>query len=379
MNCTTAAWGAYERVRTSAAKFPRRKETPNTSLASRSHNKPCIPWTQKLQCRAKSTPPSIGIEEAETEPMMAAAERLLTRATQAFQTMQSTSPTDDMTPADQARIAYMMQVAEDWAVINEMSSQVYEELEQVFFSKNGYLIPDEERDIVNATGGSASYGELESTDQLLRLLDLGPEHTFVDLGSGRGRVALHAALKTRAGRSVGLEMSQVRHRHALEAAARMQARGFYTGDRALLLCEDFMQTDFLDEASHVFMCNTCYTEGLSVEVARRCMNNPNFRVMVTTRELPYQPYLRKIGEYEQEYSWITSGRSYVYARHLNEVPASMLAKLFCDDGVAYLPGNKLYGMETVPLLNENENWMTGSAYKYYEGPLPVKSIQNRRI
>lgn len=76
-----------------------------------------------------------------------------------------------------------------------------------------------------AAGGSASYGELESTDQLLRLLDLGPEHTFVDLGSGRGRVALHAALKTRAGRSVGLEMSQVRHRHALEAAARMQARG----------------------------------------------------------------------------------------------------------------------------------------------------------
>lgn len=37
-------------------------------------------------------------------------------------------------------------------MINEMSSQVYEELEQVFFSKNGYLIPDEERDIVNATG-----------------------------------------------------------------------------------------------------------------------------------------------------------------------------------------------------------------------------------
>ena len=52
-------------------------------------------------------------------------------------------------------------------------------------------------------GGSAQYGELSHTDRLLWLLAPTRDHVFCDLGSGRGKLVLHAALKTAVGYSLG--------------------------------------------------------------------------------------------------------------------------------------------------------------------------------
>jgi len=56
---------------------------------------------------------------------------------------------------------------------------------------------------------------------------MGPEDTFVDLGSGRGRVVLHAALKTDVGAAWGVELSKLRHIHAEDAYYEMEKRGGY--------------------------------------------------------------------------------------------------------------------------------------------------------
>lgn len=49
--------------------------------------------------------------------------------------------------------------------------QIFEVLdEEVFFSKGAYVIPGREKKQIDATGGSASYGEVQATgiDQLMR-------------------------------------------------------------------------------------------------------------------------------------------------------------------------------------------------------------------
>jgi hypothetical protein len=43
-------------------------------------------------------------------------------------------------------------VAEHWAAINVQTDAVFDELEDVFFAKGGYSIPEHERELVDSTG-----------------------------------------------------------------------------------------------------------------------------------------------------------------------------------------------------------------------------------
>lgn len=54
---------------------------------------------------------------------------------------------------------------------------------------------------------------------------MGVDDTFIDLGSGRGRVVLHAALKTDVGMALGVELSSLRHAIAEAALDALQQRG----------------------------------------------------------------------------------------------------------------------------------------------------------
>ena len=55
-----------------------------------------------------------------------------------------------------------------------------------------------------------------------------------------------------------------------------------------------MEPGRIEEGTHLFMCNTCYDEAFSARVAERAMRSANFRVLVTSRELPYQPWLQRV-------------------------------------------------------------------------------------
>lgn len=56
------------------------------------------------------------------------------------------------------------------ALIDPMLDACYDNIDGLFFSKGGCLIPPQERKLIDATGGSSTYGEIHSAglDQLLR-------------------------------------------------------------------------------------------------------------------------------------------------------------------------------------------------------------------
>ena len=110
--------------------------------------------------------------------------------------------------------------------------------------EDGYAIPDGERDAINGLHAGAStpacYGEISVAGfaAVLGVMRLERDDVFYDLGSGTGKVVLQAALQTEVGRSVGLELSESRHKYGLAALAHLRERAGSPGaEEALGRCE----------------------------------------------------------------------------------------------------------------------------------------------
>lgn len=73
-------------------------------------------------------------------------------------------------------------------------------------------------------------------------------------------------------------------------------------------------------------------------IAERLKASPNFQVLVTSRQLPTQPYLYKLAEVPCEFSYSKNGRAYIYVKSLQQAPAAVLARVWCKDGICCLPG-----------------------------------------
>jgi SAM-dependent methyltransferase len=216
-------------------------------------------------------------------------------------------------------------------------SQVFDELEEVFYCRKGYQIPARERKLVDSTGGSATYGEAlpEGVDALRALLELGPDDVLYDLGSGTGRVVLQLGLTSAAGRLVGVELSPTRHEHAEAAAEALRRRGLRTAPMDFR-CEDIAAADISD-GTYFYMCSTAFSAAICRRVAERVAAAPRFRALVTSRALPAQPHLQKLGELRSAYSWNLQGRAFVYVKSLEEAPPRLLSKFCSGDGLAWLP------------------------------------------
>lgn len=224
------------------------------------------------------------------------------------------------------------------ATLNLLQS-IYSELENTFYSKGGYVIPDKERRTIDSTGGSSSYGEIlpEGVDQLVLLLALDESSILCDLGSGLGRAVLQVALTTPVKLAMGLELSSSRVDQANEALAMLQRHDVQ--HPPVQFIEADLSTCNLDQATHFYLCSTAFGAALCRSIAERLSASPNFQALVTSRQLPTQPYLLKIGEFNCQYSWTATGTGYVYAKSWHEAPTQLLSNFCSQDGMAWLPSS----------------------------------------
>lgn len=90
-------------------------------------------------------------------------------------------------------------------------------------------ISDEEKEMINAVAGprAAGYGEMlpQGMRALMAATRLRSNDTFVDVGSGSGKLVLQAAADAGVARSVGLELSPTRHAMAQRALDERSAQG----------------------------------------------------------------------------------------------------------------------------------------------------------
>jgi hypothetical protein len=239
-----------------------------------------------------------------------------------------------------------------------------DELEPIFMSRGGYRIPPRERRELDASGGSATYGEVlpEGVRTIARqalALDAAVALSqaenndnnnsnnkpvvFVDLGCGTGRAVMQVAGEfPGVERAVGVELGATRLEQAEMALDLLQEQREQetAAHRPPLAPVEFRLEDLAHcdlsatGGTHFYACTTAFSAALCRSLAERLANaTPSFRVLVTTRALPAQPHLRLVGKSEGvHYSWTTRGSAYVYVRSAEEAPAEVLARLWGGGG-----------------------------------------------
>lgn len=238
-----------------------------------------------------------------------------------------------------------------------------EDLEPIFLSRGGYRIPPRERRELDASGGSATYGEVlpsgvraiargalaldaaallaasapSSSSSSSSSLPRPPPPVFVDLGCGTGRAVMQVAGEFPGiARAVGIELGPTRLEQA-EAALELLLK---EQRRPPLAPVEFVLADLREcdlaatGGTHFYACTTAFNAALCRSLAERlCRSCPSFRVLATTRALPTQPHLVLLGRVEGvEYSWTGRGACYVYARSAEDAPPEVLARLWGGGG-----------------------------------------------
>lgn len=174
-------------------------------------------------------------------------------------------------------------------------------------------LPGEEHATIERRIGrhAAAYGEPTGPDlaRVLSWLKLGPDDTFVDIGSGTGRILLQAALQSAAERLVGVEIAPSRHAIAVDARSRLatdrQIAPQLSEERITLVEGDVTSWDWPAETTVVWAGITAFPAALRADVARTAASLPYLRAFVSTH--PLEPEVRglftPVGEIAIATSW----------------------------------------------------------------------------
>lgn len=129
-----------------------------------------------------------------------------------------------------------------------------------------------ERKQFSQTSGDygAGYGELtpNSFRQLMDAVELGSDDTFVDLGSGAGKLVLQAALTFGVARAIGVELGEVRHEIAT-------TRGKMTGCNSITFIHgDMLAGECVDKwanASVIYIAVLLFSDSFCERLCQACI------------------------------------------------------------------------------------------------------------
>jgi SAM-dependent methyltransferase len=177
----------------------------------------------------------------------------------------------------------------------------------------GFEIQKVDEQEVRKSNGSPVYGEInqQSLQKLFSLLDLTSHDVFFDLGSGVGKVILHAALFTPVKRAVGIELSKDRHQQALIALKKASFWAKHIHERCEFIHDNLMNVD-LSSATVIYTCSTAFSIRFMKEMSERLAQlNHDFR-FITLQDLPSEKNFVLIDKIRLDMSWVRKTPVYIY-------------------------------------------------------------------
>lgn len=179
----------------------------------------------------------------------------------------------------------------------------------------GFEIPKDDEKHVKKSKGSPVYGEInhESVNKLLKYLNLKSDDIFFDLGSGVGKLVLHAALATPVMKAYGVELSMSRYLDAL--AAKKLATSWFPNiqNRCEFLNEDLLNVD-LSKASVIYSCSTAFSEAFMKKIVAHLAHLTHDFRLVTLQDLPNEQHFELIDRIKLDMSWVRNTPVYIYHR-----------------------------------------------------------------
>jgi hypothetical protein len=146
--------------------------------------------------------------------------------------------------------------------------------------------------------------------------------TFVDLGSGTGKMVTQVAIDhVQCRRAVGVELSETRHRAGVAALAEGVDRGWITTDQRTRICLQHRNALDADtrEATIVYLANYAFSDDLSQRIADRVLSveaAPQLEAVLCLREFksPERCSLFLSAKLTAHMSWSRGQDVFVYTR-----------------------------------------------------------------
>ncbi len=189
-------------------------------------------------------------------------------------------------------------------------------IRELYRHEYGYVLSPADEARVLASHSSPVYGELvpSATDRLARELQLGPDDTFYDLGSGLGKVVLQLAMSLPLRGCFGVELARRRHRIAARMLERVRADGLLRTTNCGFRCADLMATR-LDDATVVYTCSTAFSpDFLSGLTLRLSQLRVGLR-WVSTRKVAPNPWFEHESATLLDMTWQRQSQVNVYRLH----------------------------------------------------------------
>ena len=143
-------------------------------------------------------------------------------------------------------------------------------------------LPTREVEPIRAVGGPLAdiYGELTEKGfrTLAKRMGLRPGDTFLDLGSGHGKLVIAASKFYGVSSSVGIELSPSRHHIAQRALAASPA---HVRRRCSMVCGDLASPGLIEAVgpTAVYVCNIMFSDDLTNRIALQLSAVTNLRVL----------------------------------------------------------------------------------------------------
>jgi Histone methylation protein DOT1. len=155
----------------------------------------------------------------------------------------------------------------------------------------------------------STYGEIlpTSVDKMIDIIKIGPDDVFYDLGSGMGKVTMQMFANTSAKKCCGIEYFPERAFSAKKALKKLYKLfpSLLDDDRIISYqVQNIKDVHYLDDATIVFMCSTCYPEELLDIVYEKLKNSDKLRYLITHKRYDkFKNLLPNLREVELPCTW----------------------------------------------------------------------------
>lgn len=198
-----------------------------------------------------------------------------------------------------------------------MSSSI-ENIVSLYDDDDGYgELSARDRQRIREARSSAVYGEITpaAAQTLIEYLDLGNKDVFYDLGSGVGRLIMHAAMESQAKRLVGVELSATRNKQAKKVFEKAKSNKMLKCKNVEFWCADIMRRRF-DDATYVYTCSTAFPERFFNKLVNRLSILKSGVVFISLNEIENKKikHFIEIDRLRLDMSWQKRSPVYVYQR-----------------------------------------------------------------
>lgn len=192
-------------------------------------------------------------------------------------------------------------------------SETHRRIRQLYRDVDGFDIPRVEEKAVYSSRGSPVYGEMmpAATGHMIDYLGLGERDVFYDLGSGSGKVVLHAAMSAPLRKSVGIELSLTRVNQARAVLKEARRRGLVRARACVFRHQDLLEAD-LGDATVIYTCSTAFSLRFMNLIARKVERLGRALRFVTLQELEERRRFELVDVLRLDMSWKRKSAVYVY-------------------------------------------------------------------